>query len=99
MNRTYCSVITALGRSKERGAADTAEKLLNDMEKMYYLYGNEDVQCNTIIFNAVIDAWSRSSFVFKAERAYALLLRMEEEDTKGNIMYKPDIIVSCADTM
>jgi len=39
-------------------------------------------QQNTIVpntaFNAVIDAWSRSSFRFKAERANALLRRMEE---------------------
>ena len=30
--------------------------------------------------------------MFKVDRAYKLLLRMDEEYEAGNIMYKPDVI-------
>lgn len=89
--QVYCSFITALGKSRAHGAADAAQKLLNDMEQMF-AFGNNDVAPNTIIFNAVLDAWTKSSFVFKADKANEILNRMEEELAEGNIMFKPDII-------
>ena len=89
--QVYCSFITAFGKSRAHGAADAAQKLLNDMEQMF-AFGNNDVAPNTIIFNAVLDAWTKSSFVFKADKASEILNRMEEELAEGNIMFKPDII-------
>jgi len=77
--QVYCSVIVALGKSCKKGSADIAQKILNDMEKIYINSEgkNDHVKPNTIVCNAVINAWSRSSFIFKADRAYQLLCRME----------------------
>jgi len=77
-------VITALGRSRQARAAEKAEQILEEMEFLSS-QGAKDLAPNTIVYNAVIDAFARSKSVSKAHRAELLLERMLEETEKGNL--------------
>jgi len=54
--------------------------------------GARDLAPNTIVYNAVIDAFARSSTVSKAYRAELLLERMLEDSAKGKSAIRPDTI-------
>jgi hypothetical protein len=71
----------ALAKScNDPDSAHTAEEILNEMERLY-AYGNKDVSPNTIVFNAVIDAWAQSSHPHKTDRTLELLIKMETSCT------------------
>eukprot|EP00804_Cyclotella_cryptica_P003647 CCRYP_002212-RE/>CCRYP_002212-RE protein AED:0.30 eAED:0.30 QI:0/0.66/0.57/1/0.5/0.28/7/1782/683 len=90
--RTYCAVISALGKSGCPRNAEKAEQILDEMERLSSTYGIRDLAPNTICYNAVIDAYARSTSVSKAYRTELLLERMLEESKNGNILIRPDTI-------
>jgi len=89
---TYVITIVSLHLHKPSNAhlPEKAERLLGEMEDLSSEY--PDVAPNTICYNAVIDAWSRSKMPSKAYRTELLLEKMMEETAKGNIMIQPDTI-------
>lgn len=77
---TYSTVIDAVGKSGEVGAAQRAEAILRRMEK-FYESGKTQVSPTHVTYTAVIDAYAKqcsaSSSVADAEAAEALLQQME----------------------
>jgi hypothetical protein len=70
--------------------AQRAEDILERME-ISFQRGNLDARPNTISYNACIDAWAKSGQDKAAQRAEALLHRMEElYQSKENIQVKPN---------
>ncbi|EJK52709.1 hypothetical protein THAOC_27989 [Thalassiosira oceanica] len=86
--RTYRAVITALGKSTQPRSAEKCEQILNEMES-YASHGMKDLAPNTIVYNAVIDAYARSQTESKAYRAELLLEKMLDS---GNPMINPDTV-------
>ena len=86
--RTYRAVITALGKSTQPRAAEKCEQILNEMES-FASHGMKDLAPNTIVYNAVIDAYARSQTESKAYRAELLLEKMLDS---GNPMIEPDAV-------
>ena len=86
--RTYRAVITALGKSTQPRAAEKCEQILNEMES-FASHGMKDLAPNTIVYNAVIDAYARSQTESKAYRAELLLEKMLDS---GNPNIEPDAI-------
>eukprot|EP00957_Ditylum_brightwellii_P157256 11968365-Ditylum_brightwellii.AAC.1 len=73
----YNAAITAWTRSRERGAAKRAEKLLNQMWNYYEETGDENVKPDARAFNTVVNAAARSREPKCADWAASILERME----------------------
>lgn len=95
---SYATVISAWAHS--RGGAEAAEKAEAVMEKMlkdWSKRGNDEsaVRPNAVVFNAVIDAWSRSGDPRAGTKAVELLDRMErlhEKEGGDDDDLRPDVI-------
>ncbi len=85
------SETAALGKSGLPRAAEKAEQILDEMVYISS-YGSKDLAPNTILYNAVIDAYARSPSIGKCNRAELLLERMIEESDNGNTAIRPDTI-------
>mmetsp|Transcript_33110 Transcript_33110/g.68060 ORF Transcript_33110/g.68060 Transcript_33110/m.68060 type:complete len:192 (-) Transcript_33110:696-1271(-) len=80
-----------MGKSGLPRAAEKAEQILDEMEYISSC-GSKDLAPNTILYNAVIDAYARSTTIGKCNRAELLLERMIEESNNGNMAIRPDTI-------
>eukprot|EP00814_Leptocylindrus_danicus_P015987 CAMPEP_0116026082 /NCGR_PEP_ID=MMETSP0321-20121206/13575_1 /TAXON_ID=163516 /ORGANISM="Leptocylindrus danicus var. danicus, Strain B650" /LENGTH=651 /DNA_ID=CAMNT_0003498685 /DNA_START=121 /DNA_END=2074 /DNA_ORIENTATION=- len=94
---SFNGVLHALAKSGKRGSAQRAEELLQRLEVMHYEQNsnaNEIVRPDLYTYNTVIDAWAKSCKYEPdaAERAEALLRRMEEMYASGNKSVKPDTV-------
>jgi len=94
---SFNGVLHALAKSGKRGSAQRAEEILQRLEVMHYEQNsnaNEIVRPDLYTYNTVIDAWAKSCKYEPdaAERAEALLRRMEEMHASGNKSVKPDTV-------
>jgi hypothetical protein len=87
----YNDVILAWSKSDENGAAQRAEELLDEMEKLYK-EGDETMRPNYETYTWIIEAWSRNRTPIKLNRAKDMLQRMMKDyETGGNESAKPTI--------
>lgn len=85
---SFTTCITAWARCRRfQGAAEHAEEILNRMLKMYESSGDEEVKPTTSTFNSVISAWARSGRSDGAERAEAVLNRLDDFGTPDTVSY------------
>ena len=97
---TFSGVIRAVVRSVKRGAAKSAaegaalraEALLRLMDRLYAEEGDADVMPDSILFTTVMNAWANVGDGDSAERAEALLRRMEHLHSRGEARIKPDAV-------
>ena len=87
----YGAVINAWAKSREKGAAQRAEEILNHMLKLHE-GGRKDCCPSTQSFTTVIDAWARSRDKDAPKRAEALLEKMEMLYGQGYKDVRPDVI-------
>lgn len=92
---TFSALISAWANSRDPRAGIEAEKLVNDMKRLYESSGgNPRYQPDTILYTAVIHAWSRCcSNPMAIERARAYLDEMKQS---GNSHGRPDVIAYTA---
>lgn len=91
----YNSLISAWVNCGEQGAAQRAEEVLEKMEALYKA-GDVEAKPTTVTFNAVIDAYSKSTekdgYDDAGERAEKILKHMEELYESGeNVDAKPNV--------
>jgi len=93
----YTSCINAWAKSKKRGSAHKAERLLRRMEQNYYIKGDKLLKPNIKTYAAVIDAWGknkeRNPQVSGPRRAEDILGRMELRCSQGDKTVEPDIVI------
>jgi pentatricopeptide repeat protein len=88
---TYNTLINALAKSGERGAAARAEHVLQIMEKRHR-DGDPDFKPNTRTHTCVIDAWAKSGERGAARRAEQILNNMiSRYDATGDPDIKPNV--------
>jgi len=78
---SYNAVLTAWARNKDRRtSAENSLRLLKQMWKLFHMHGNvrKDIKPDARSYNTVINAVARSGFPNCADRAYKLLVEMEE---------------------
>jgi len=89
-----------LSRSRQGGAAEKGEKLLAEMEEEFKR-GDKDVEPVTICYNAVMDAYGRGPHISKAQKANAILKKMEASRRPGmqpdTISYN-SVLLACANS-
>jgi pentatricopeptide repeat protein len=85
--KSYSALINAWGYE---GDVNRAELVLQQMQDDY-LQGNKAAMPNTIAFNTVIAAWSRSKTAESLDRADRILRLMQELGNSG-LGTKPDIV-------
>lgn len=94
MKPTYqCFVIylNALSKSRDPKAANKAERVLDTIESMCLNKSNDSFDLNNYGYNLVIDAWARSQSNGRADKAEAIILRMNElHQSTGIASLKPD---------
>jgi hypothetical protein len=92
---SYISVMDAYGRkSKKSQAADKAQAIVDRMMKLYA--SNEGyVRPTRIVFNALINAYSKSDDPRAAAQAEKIFRWMEEQYRGGDDCVKPDEITLC----
>lgn len=89
----YNSVISALAKSHDEGAAFRAELILERMENLYRTTEDDNVKPRTATYNAIIDAWAKSGEIDAANRAELLLGHMMElYETGHNLDAKPNVL-------
>ena len=79
---TYSCVMTALSKSKQRGAAQEAQNVLDRMLERYH-NGDMRVKPDTVAFSTVIDAWARDDSPHAAQCALDLLDHMVRLSYQG----------------
>jgi hypothetical protein len=82
-------VLTCCARSKEKGSAERAERILLNMESLFS-EGLSDVIANSRCYSAAITAWARSNSPDAVERTFALIDRMERNGREGSPHGKPN---------
>jgi hypothetical protein len=80
---TFSSVMNCWARSKEKGAAERAERILTLLEE-------NDFKPSPTAYATVINAWSKSFDICAPERAMALLNKMEKSYEHGNESLRPN---------
>ena len=83
-------VIRAWSAQKNPGAAERAEELLDEMEKLY-AGGDYDVRPDKDSYTFVIEAWGKSERTDKVDHAASLLRRMKDQFEWGNELAKPTV--------
>ena len=78
---TYSILLTALARA---GRAEEAEIALNELLDIFNQWANKTQQPNKFHFTAVIDAWAKSQSRDAPERAWNLLLKMQQMAKETN---------------
>jgi len=82
-------VLTLCARNNEPGAAERAERILMNIEKLH-AEGLSDAVANSRCYSAAISAWARSSSSNAVERAFALIDRMEKNGRDNTPHGKPN---------
>jgi len=80
----YTSVIHAHARSRERGSAERAERVLHRVKEMNRKNSNLLLQPDVTMYNAVMDAWSKSGGSWAAIRAKQIFDEMKSGHVKPN---------------
>lgn len=89
---SFYSVISAYTRSGDRGSAEDAERLLNEMKRRA-ANGEEHLKPTRFCYNAVIDCWAKSGEgTFGARKAEAILQEMQEHRDAGDFDLAPNIV-------
>jgi hypothetical protein len=88
----YNAAIQAWVRSPEKGASKNAERLLDQLWDSYVESGRKELKPDARTFNLVINAIARSREPKCADRAAALLARMEDLYTAGDEDMEPDAL-------
>ena len=86
--KSYAMVVDAYAKV---GEPESAEAVLMRLEKVWKS-GNEKVKPNTILYNAVLDAWAKSGRREAPKRAEAILHHMEQLNQQGNEDVRPDTV-------
>ena len=73
---TFNTVMNCIAKSNERGSAERAEAILNQMEELYEA-GNDGARPDSVSYSTVLNAWARSSEPDAADRAETILERLE----------------------
>jgi pentatricopeptide repeat protein len=89
---SFTTVINALVRTGEQGAAQKAQDILEWMEGLSQSGQNIEMTPNTITYSAVINAWAKSGEPDGAEKAESILYRMIELYDAGSSNVKLDVI-------
>jgi pentatricopeptide repeat protein len=92
----YASVLVALSRSSEKGAATSAQALLEELEQAYDATRKEELRPSAIIYNAVISAWGRSRQHDAAVKAERVMERMKERANVDQRCPAPSVITYTA---
>ena len=87
--KSYNMVVDAYAKI---GDPEGAEAVLRRLEKLWEA-GNAKVKPNTILYNAVIDAWAKSREKGAAQRAEAILNHMKQLHQQGHEDIYPDTII------
>lgn len=85
----YTSLIACLARSRQRGSADRAEKVLEEAIELFPpKIGSDGSNTGLAVeaFNVVMTAWAKSGRDYGPERAEKLLVRMDEADKAQGIL-------------
>ncbi len=89
----YHSLITALGKSRDKGAAHRAETFLRQAAEQFPPTADGDgIKIDT--FNVVMTAWAKSGFQYGPERAEKLIYLMDELDQQylgGQGIFRPSV--------
>lgn len=89
---SYTCVMSALSKSKERGAAQEAHNVLERMLERYRA-GDENLKPDTIAFSTVIQAWANDDdSPHAAQRALDLLEQMKFLSQKENLNVAPNAL-------
>ena len=91
----YQLVIASLAKSRDRGAADRAEKILREAVEQHPPTKLNGKRSGMTIdsFNVVLTAWAKSGLPYGPERAEKLIMFMDQVDNEngGHGMVKPNI--------
>lgn len=92
--KCYNIIIKAWTRAgRNRGSAENAERVLDEMEQFYEKSGDESVRPDVVSFTSVINAWANSGTHGQgAERAEEILNKMEEMAVAGNGTARPNTV-------
>uniref|UniRef100_A0A7S1BLH0 Pentacotripeptide-repeat region of PRORP domain-containing protein n=1 Tax=Corethron hystrix TaxID=216773 RepID=A0A7S1BLH0_9STRA len=89
---SFNAVINAWARSARHDSAERAEAVLNLMERLYVVEGEDHVKPSSLTFNSVLNAWAKSGAPGAARRAEEILMKMEALTDAGIRGVKPDTI-------
>ena len=91
LNSIFISgAISSLSRVGLRGAATTAEAIVEEIQKKYEA-GEGNLAVDTNIYNALIHCWAKSGETDAPFRAEEILQLMEDDASKGNKKVKPNV--------
>ena len=90
---SYAALIYAWAKSNEHGAAERAEAILRETERLARL--DDKLRPFTQTYDAVIDAWARSPYecpgMCRAERAKSVFMEMLQRYQAGDDKVKPTV--------
>lgn len=93
---TYNTLINALAKSGDGGAAARAEEILAIMEQRFQA-GDKSFKPNTRSHTSVIDAWAKSGEAGAARRAEHILNNLKTLfETTGDADIKPNVYTANA---
>jgi hypothetical protein len=89
---SFYAVISAYTRSGDRGSAENAERLLNEM-KVRAANGEEHLKPTRFCYNAAIDGWAKSGEgTYGARKAETILQEMQDHRDAGDFDLAPNIV-------
>ena len=88
---TFNTVLDAISKTREEGAAERAETILNKMQRMYE-QGCKDVRPDTFSFASVLNAYANSGQPDAARKAEKILKHMQMLHEDGNDSVVPNTI-------
>ena len=88
---TFNTVLDAISKSREKGAATRAEAILNKMQSMYE-EGAKEIQPDTFSFASVLNAYANSDEPGAAEKCEDILKHMQLLYENGNHRVRPNTI-------
>ncbi len=88
---TFNTVLDAISKSNEKGAAARTENILNKMQQMYE-GGLKEVQPDTFSFASVLNAYANSDEPGAAEKCEEILKHMHLLYENGNHRVRPNTV-------
>lgn len=94
----YTSVIDGFVKSGRRDAAEQAERVLQLLLELFDQCGTIALRPDAVIFSTVINAWSKSKYPQRSDRALAILKDMESRGLEIDLLTYNSVLNVLAST-